>query len=244
VEVLTSKKEPVKEASTDENGAYSVDGLKGGLYILRCNTKETGYINVLSGKIVDADISVPFAVVEKVILTAEETDEETKSDYTMIGLYGDSKSGTVLQPYKTFSIHAPQGPACGEESELLMLWDVSKIPDNAIIISATMEFVVDYHLLGDCKIEWHKMKRKWAVSANWEKADNSTSWSTPGAKGPGDIEPKAEAVQIVKPNPKERVTFDLTKTVQAWVKKKDANYGMRSVSEGTASVVKFVDVLN
>jgi len=66
VEVLTSKKEPVKKQAPTRMAAYSVDGLKGGLYILRCNTKETGLHKcAFPGKIVDADISVPFAVVEK-----------------------------------------------------------------------------------------------------------------------------------------------------------------------------------
>ena len=244
VEVINTKKEVIKQGKTDDAGNYLIEGIKSGLYIVRCNTRESkDLVNVLTGKTAEANLSVPFAEVVNLILTAEETEEETKSDYTMITLNGDGKSGTVVAPYQKYSIHAPQGAACGEENELMIRWDLSKIPDNAVIISASMEFAMDYHIAGDCRITWCKIKKKWGVMANWETPDGKAKWSTPGAKGSGDIDPKPEGEYTVKPDAKEpRIAFNMTNLVKSWVKNKDQNFGARSVSAGAASVCVFVDV--
>ena len=112
-----------------------------------------------------------------------------------------------------------------------------------MVISAIMEFPLQYHIAGDCKITWCKVKKKWGVMANWETPDGKSKWSTPGVKGSGDIDSKPEGEYTVKPNAKENsVSFNITNFVHGWVKNKDQNYGIRSVSYGAASVVVFNDV--
>jgi hypothetical protein len=73
----------------------------------------------------------------------------------------------------------------GNENYILLQWDVSSIPANAIVRSASI--VVTVSDRADQTYDFYELTRAWSESqVTWQKADSSTDWASNGADGLGD----------------------------------------------------------
>jgi hypothetical protein len=73
----------------------------------------------------------------------------------------------------------------GNENFLLLKWDVSAIPANALVRSATLTVTVSDK--ADQTYDFYELTRAWTESqVTWKRADSSTDWASNGADGSGD----------------------------------------------------------
>jgi uncharacterized protein DUF3616 len=73
----------------------------------------------------------------------------------------------------------------GNENYILLQWDVSAIPANALVRSASI--VVTVSDKAEQTYEFYELTRAWSESqVTWQKADSSTDWASNGADGTGD----------------------------------------------------------
>ncbi|WP_163870949.1 DUF3616 domain-containing protein [Myxococcus eversor] len=73
----------------------------------------------------------------------------------------------------------------GNENYILLAWDVSSIPANAVVRSASLTVTVSDK--ADQDYQLYALTRGWTESqVTWEQADNSHDWASNGADGTGD----------------------------------------------------------
>ncbi|WNG16698.1 DUF3616 domain-containing protein [Cystobacter fuscus] len=73
----------------------------------------------------------------------------------------------------------------GNENYILLRWDVSSIPANATIRSASI--VVTVSDKADQSYDFYELTRDWNEGqVTWEQADSSQDWTSNGADGAGD----------------------------------------------------------
>lgn len=73
----------------------------------------------------------------------------------------------------------------GNENYVLLAWDVSSIPSNAVVRSASLTVTVSDK--ADQDYQLYALTRGWTESqVTWEQADNSQDWASNGADGTGD----------------------------------------------------------
>ncbi|QSQ24405.1 DUF3616 domain-containing protein [Pyxidicoccus parkwayensis] len=73
----------------------------------------------------------------------------------------------------------------GNEDYLLLKWDVSAIPANALIRSATLTLTVSDK--ADQTYDFYEVTRAWTESqVTWKRADSTNDWASNGADGSGD----------------------------------------------------------
>jgi VCBS repeat-containing protein len=109
----------------------------------------------------------------------------------------------------------------------LLQFDLSAIPANAIITSATLE-MQSTQISGLLNINVYELLRSWtegsssgtAGAANWTEAAPGTNWTSTG----GDF--NATAVATLNTNTTGQHAWDLTSLVQAWVNGSKANNGV------------------
>ncbi len=100
----------------------------------------------------------------------------------------------------------------------LIKFNVSGIPDNAVIGQATM------NLYGDGTgqdIAVHKLARSWTTSATWNRYDGTNAWTTPG----GDFEAvKQDTVNVT--SSLQWLEFSVGNAVADWVADTSTNHGL------------------
>ena len=113
----------------------------------------------------------------------------------------------------------------------LLRFDVSAIPANAIITSATLQ-MQSTQIGGDMNINVYELLRSWtegsgsgtADAANWTQAAPGTNWTSAG----GDFNTTAAAT--LNTNTTGQHAWNLTSLVQAWVNGSKANNGVMIAS--------------
>ncbi|QRO00221.1 DUF3616 domain-containing protein [Archangium violaceum] len=97
----------------------------------------------------------------------EENPDDNHGGDTSISASGDTPAGS------------------GNENYILLQWDVSSIPANAIVRAASI--VVTVSDKADQTYDFYELTRAWTESqVTWEQADSSHDWASNGADGTGD----------------------------------------------------------
>lgn len=134
----------------------------------------------------------------------------------------------------------------GVLTRALVWFDLSTVPQNATIKSATLTLNVDRTQAGPVSIGAHRLLADWGEAASagslggggggnsaigdatWlHKSFGNELWSKPG----GDFEPMASASRLVSNGPVSWTSESLIADVQAWVNKRTANFGWILVVE-------------
>ncbi len=98
----------------------------------------------------------------------------------------------------------------------LLYFDVSSIPANATVKSATLKVYASYGSLPNLLLSGYALKKPWDVNAaNWWNASSASKWDIAGANGRGDRESTPFDSVLVKTGG--WVTLDATALVQSWV---------------------------
>lgn len=111
----------------------------------------------------------------------------------------------------------------GYEKSLLK-FDLSSIPQNAIVSEAILTFQVVGWNGKTGQIELYKVLRDWnELQANWKQADQNNNWASPGCSGSLDKENNPYLTFNVNFGENK---INLTSLVQDWVKKSSSNFGI------------------
>ncbi|SEN08647.1 Protein of unknown function [Stigmatella aurantiaca] len=115
----------------------------------------------------------------------------------------------------------------GNENYILLQWDVSSIPAQAIVRSASISVTVSDK--ADQSYGFYELTRAWNESqVTWEKADSSHAWASKGADGSGDR--NTLSLGAVKASSTGTYTVALNasglEVVQKWVAAPSLNRGL------------------
>ncbi|KPL23449.1 MAG: hypothetical protein AMJ93_04660 [Anaerolineae bacterium SM23_84] len=123
----------------------------------------------------------------------------------------------------------------------LLKFDVSILPTNVEVISATLSLRSAAHQGDDMTVACYGLKRPWEVAeASWTHATDTTPWEVPGATGASDREVEAASEVWVDANDATYV-WDVTHLARQWVANPSANYGVLLEGEaGTAGRWRFI----
>ncbi|OJH38799.1 hypothetical protein BON30_21470 [Cystobacter ferrugineus] len=115
----------------------------------------------------------------------------------------------------------------GNENYILLRWDVSSIPANATIRSASI--VVTVSDKADQTYDFYELTRDWTESqVTWEQADSSQEWTSNGADGAGD----RNTVSLGSIRASATGTYTVTlnaqglEVVRKWVANPSSNHGV------------------
>ena len=140
-------------------------------------------------------------------------------------------------------IHHPgNGSAMTESAEGLIWFDLSSIPKETKVTSATLSLLCQVHYVGNTKISMQRVLLPWTEKANWETYDGENKWHKAGGNGKSDMDLTPEGSVEVPPGGAKMNTwydFDVTRMVKMWVGGEAPNYGMKSKSTNTGSVCEF-----
>jgi len=108
----------------------------------------------------------------------------------------------------------------------LVKFDVSQIPSNATVTSATLNLYLNAVYGSPGNVSFYRLLRNWVENiTTWNIYDTGASWSTAGTGSGTDY--VSTAVLIQDPGVALGVkTFDLTSQVQSWVNGSQSNYGL------------------
>jgi hypothetical protein len=125
----------------------------------------------------------------------------------------------------------------GDIRTALLRFDLTAIPMSALVQSAKLNLFIDHRTnSGAMTASIYRVTRDWdEASANWNRADGSHSWDSPGCNGTGDRE-MTPIQTLTLDSQKSWLTLDLTDLVQEWVHKPWANYGLVIKGSGSISV--------
>ncbi|SEU37185.1 DUF3616 domain-containing protein [Stigmatella erecta] len=115
----------------------------------------------------------------------------------------------------------------GNENYILLQWDVSSIPAQAIVRSASISVTVSDK--ADQSYGFYELTRAWNEGqVTWEKADSSHAWASKGADGSGDR--NTLSLGAVKASSTGTFTVALNASglavVQTWVAAPSLNRGL------------------
>lgn len=126
----------------------------------------------------------------------------------------------------------------GEWMEGVLRFDLSSIPENAVVKRAVLGMFVDARSNSyTMDVQVHRLLRPWKESeVNWNQAMNGIPWAEPGAKAAG-VDSAAEYVARTTLNAVQTwVEWDITPLVQDWVRYPEGNFGMLLKGVGSAGV--------
>ena len=137
-------------------------------------------------------------------------------------------------------LHAGAPGSAGQRHPLLR-FDLSAIPVNATVISATLTLQKEFWTAETHHLELYPLLVPWnAAVASWNLRDyqpwQAISWSLPGAGGAGGGPLAAAAIAPKAPGP---VQWEVTALVQQWVTRPAENHGCLLVN-ADAEVVRLV----
>ena len=116
-----------------------------------------------------------------------------------------------------------------EEERSLIQFDVSAIPDDATINSASMNLrVTTVTMAGSAPIDvaLRMMLRSWGADTTWNIATTTANWNTAGAKGATDSAPSAFTSQTVAAAVGTTVSYDVLAPVAQWTTGGVPNHGL------------------
>ncbi len=112
-------------------------------------------------------------------------------------------------------------------SKALLKFDVSVLPTDVQVVSATLSLVAaGRDLVDDILVSCHGIKRPWSVSeASWVNATADTQWEVPGCGGSSDRD--LDPVSSVRVTDTETTyLWDVTALAQEWVANPASNHGV------------------
>ncbi|MFY0575917.1 DNRLRE domain-containing protein [Cystobacter fuscus] len=115
----------------------------------------------------------------------------------------------------------------GNENYILLRWDVSSIPANATIRSASI--VVTVSDKADQSYDFYELTRDWNESrVTWEQADSNQDWASNGADGAGDR--NTASLGSIRASATGTYTVTLNaqglEVVRKWVANPSSNHGV------------------
>ncbi len=126
---------------------------------------------------------------------------------------------------------APDG-----SQKALLKFDVSVLPSNVEVVSATLSLFPWFHQgVDDMMVNCYGVKRSWDVdAANWISATQTTRWELEGCAGPGDRDmTPASSVTVVAD--KTTYIWDVTDLARQWVADSGTNHGVLLEGEAARS---------
>ena len=118
----------------------------------------------------------------------------------------------------------------------LLKFDVSVLPPNAQVVSATLNLRATGHSnVDDLLVKCYGIRRPWEVSeAGWENATVDTQWEVPGCAGSSDRD--AEPLSSVWVRQAETTyAWDVTALAREWVANPASNHGIVLEGDGAGS---------
>jgi hypothetical protein len=120
----------------------------------------------------------------------------------------------------------------GSPMHALFKFDVSQIPANATITSASVTLLAlrQNFSAQSATFELHRVLKPWvAAEATWNSQSSGVPWSSPGAAAPADYSTTVSASNVVSDASGSTYIFgstsDMVADVQAWVSASSANNG-------------------
>lgn len=124
------------------------------------------------------------------------------------------------------------GPGANVVNRDLIRFDLSSIPTNAIVLSATLRLAfTGNNTAMSTTLSLYQLNSSWTESGvTWNTRDGSTAWSTPGLAAGVDYDatPSSSLTSMFLGSNTARSDFSFTglvADVQAWVNNPSANYG-------------------
>lgn len=122
-----------------------------------------------------------------------------------------------------------------QTSHGLLVWDLSWLPPNTIVQSATLGlYVQDEANATPTTVDVHRVTSPWTVSTTWNEADTGVPWTTPG----GDFG-ATDATASVGGATGVTATWDVTALAQHWVDGSVANDGLLLAAPSGGNVLHF-----
>jgi SprB repeat/Disaggregatase related repeat/Secretion system C-terminal sorting domain len=162
----------------------------------------------------------------------------------------NNNAGDELKNYGNCDKLYINGPSGTAKDRQLINFDLSSIPANAIISSATFRLVKTAGSNTSLNVSVHRLTADWtegtgacggsAGVANWQQRMTSTAWTTPG----GDFNATAEATVAVAGN--DTYNWTVTSLVQNWVNGTNGKYGLiaKYTTENTNAEKEFASSEN
>src|SRR4051794_6057218 len=123
-----------------------------------------------------------------------------------------------------------------QSSRTLLVWDLSFLPSNTIVQSATLGlYVQGESTTAPLSVAVHRVTTPWTVSTTWSEADTGLPWAAPG----GDFVAAPDATTTVGGATGVTAMWHLTNLVQQWVSGSTANDGMLLDGNGGTNVLDF-----
>jgi len=123
----------------------------------------------------------------------------------------------------------------------LIRFDLSDIPNNAVVTEASLDLRANYYRYGSIpmEVELYRMGRPWVESqATWMAPATGEMWDIAGATGPGDRDP-APFTSFTIDSVDTLYTIDLTDVVQGWVTNPGENFGIMLMPLGVGHEFRF-----
>jgi hypothetical protein len=129
------------------------------------------------------------------------------------------------------------GVAADGSQKALFKFDVSVLPANAQVISATLNLYAAGHTphVDDLLVECYGVRRPWEVSeASWQDATLDTQWELPGCSGTTDRDMEPLSSVWVR-DTDTTYTWDVTALAREWVANPASNHGVVLEGDGVGS---------
>jgi len=137
-------------------------------------------------------------------------------------------AGSPLSNYGNDNIFQVR-PDNGADLRGLIKFDLSSIPANATVTSATLYLYSQDNKTG-------QLTSLYRVTSNWN--ENTATWSTWGLPG-GDFDSGSSYFTFIPDQNNCMLTMDITNLVQAWVNGTYSNYGLMLYSTGPNHIIKY-----
>ncbi|MBC7243245.1 MAG: DNRLRE domain-containing protein [Anaerolineae bacterium] len=129
-------------------------------------------------------------------------------------------------------LHCNDHTRLPEQAGVLIRFDLSDLPRNARVLSATFQLVTfSRNITDDLLVSFHVLSRTWeAGQVTWNRPRVGEAWATPGAN---DIwydrreEWESWALFRLTNPPQARYSWDVTQAVQYWVEQPRWNHGAK-----------------
>lgn len=129
-------------------------------------------------------------------------------------------------------LHCNDHTRLPEQAGVLIRFDLSDLPRNARVLSATFQLVTfSRSITDDLLVSFHVLSRTWETAeATWNRPRAGETWATPGANDTWydrREEWESWALFLLTNPPQARYTWDVTQAVQYWVEQPRWNHGAK-----------------
>ena len=132
-------------------------------------------------------------------------------------------------------------PSSGNDLSSLLAWDLSAIPNGAVIQSASIE--IEVYNVSTGSYQFYEVKRDWSESeATWNQAASGSSWTSAGASHEAD-DRGSQVLATISASATGTYSVDLgpdgLAVLQAWVDGERPNNGFILADSGTTDGLDF-----